>query len=361
MTSAAIHIQHASADRRPLHMKIAIVTVFNDLLNYGSYLQAFATQEFLRARGHTTRLVEIRSWQRSYRKYRALLTKDTAWLVFNLKRFSVYAAANSKLDSAAYDARDPYDAVLLGSDEIWNLKNATFDHSLIFFGAGFNSQRIIAYAPSANGMTHEDFADLHAEREALKGIRFLSARDGRTAELVERVTGRAAQRVLDPTFLIDWKSYETAVHRKPFLLVYCYNATPDRRRDIEDLAATHALEVVYIGHYCDTDKTLLVSDPFEFLGLIRAARFVITDSFHGTIFSIQFNKQFVSYVGKNYKISSVLNEFSLDERNVEGRASLEMLYGIEIDYVPVNRVMRSRVLDSIKFIEDAIGHSNPSL
>lgn len=335
-------------------MKIAIVTVFNDLLNYGSYLQAFATQEFLRSLGHTTRLVEIRSWQRSYRKYRALLTKDTARLAFNLKRFGVYATANRKLDSAAYDAHEHYDAVLLGSDEIWNLKNATFDHSLIFFGEGFNSPRIIAYAPSANGMTHEDFAGLPAESKALKGIQFLSARDGRTAELVERVTGRPAKRVLDPTFLIDWKSHETVVNRKPFVLVYCYNATAERRRDIESLATTHALDVVYIGHFCDTDKTLLVSDPFEFLGLIRAARFVVTDSFHGTIFSIQFNKQFVSYVGENYKIWSVLDEFSLNGRNASEKETLEVLYSTEVDYIPVNRMIYVRASESRNFIEQAV-------
>lgn len=336
-------------------MRVAIVTVFNEYFNYGSFLQAFALQEYLHAHDVQADLVEEFSFRRIKNKIRGVLTKDVKRLRFNLIRFAVYTFANRKLNSVQRFSDRKYDAVILGSDEIWNLKNRTFDHSPIFFGDNINADRRVSYAPSANGMTFEDFANRPVERAALERIEYLSARDPRTVELVKSVTSRDVVEVLDPTFLIDWSGYEKTETPTNYILVYCYDLSEQRIKLIEELAQQTNAEIISIGHFSTTKHSVIVVDPFSFLGYIKNARAVVTDSYHGTILSMQYNKPFCSFVGHNYKIDCVLEMFGLNSRNATKSTNLVELFKEEIDYAAVNHLISERKKISIQFLNNALG------
>jgi hypothetical protein len=336
-------------------MRVAIVTVFNEYFNYGSFLQAFALQEYLQKHQVHVELLEQRSIKRSKSKLRRLLTRNLARLKFNLSNALVYGAANRKLNSVNQFTNITYDAVILGSDEIWNLNNKTFEHSPIFFGDDIQAKKRISYAPSANGMSFDDFLNYPEKTEALKRIEYLSARDPLSVTLVERVTQREVTEVLDPTFLIDWSSFEKSSTPENYVLVYCYNLTQDRVSLIEALAEHFGSEIIVVGHFNETQYKANVIDPFLFLGYIKDAKAIITDSFHGTIFSIQYNKEFCSFVGNNYKIGSILGAFGLSARDATLNQNLVTLFNKKIDYTNVNQLITEKKNISKQFLNHALG------
>lgn len=336
-------------------MRVAIVTVFNEYFNYGSFLQAFALQEYLHEHDIQAELIQEFSFRRVKNKIRGVLTKDVKRLRFNVTRFAVYTFANRKLNSVQRFANRKYDAAILGSDEIWNLKNRTFDHSPIFFGDNIKADLRISYAPSANGMTFDDFANSPREKSALGRIEYLSARDPRTVELVKSVTSRDVVEVLDPTFLIDWSGYEKTNTPSNYILVYCYDLSEQRIQLIEELAQQRNAKIISIGHYSNTKHSVIVVDPFLFLGYIKNALAVVTDSYHGTILSMQYNKPFCSFVGHNYKIDCVLEMFGLNSQNATKSTNLTEIFNQEIDYKSVNRLISERKKISIQFLNNALG------
>lgn len=336
-------------------MRVAIVTVFNEYFNYGSFLQAFALQEYLQKHQIQAELIEERSFKKTKTKFRRLLTRNVARLQFNLSNTLVYGATNKKLNSVHQFSDVTYDAVILGSDEIWNLNNKTFEHSPIFFGDGIQAKKRISYAPSANGMTYEDFLIYPKKTAALKRIEYLSARDPLSVSLVERVTTREVTEVLDPTFLIDWSDFERNDTSENYILVYCYNLTQDRVRLIESLAKHLGSEIIVVGHFNETRYKAIVIDPFLFLGYIKNAKAIVTDSFHGTIFSIQYNKEFCSFVGNNYKVGSILGAFGLSDRDATQNPNLLALFEKTIDYSKVNQLIAEKKNISKQFLDRALG------
>lgn len=336
-------------------MRAAIVTVFNEYYNYGSFLQAFALQTYLHQNQIAVELVEETSLSKKLKKCRRLLTKNPSRLLFNVKNAIAYMQINKQLHGVTSFSHTQYDAVILGSDEIWNLNNRTFDHSPIYFGDNIKAQKRISYAPSANGMTDADFLSKPTECAALKRIEFLSARDPKSVTLVAHVTQREVTEVLDPTFLIDWASYEDCNTPENYVLVYCYGLTDRRLQAIEFLAAKLDAEIIIVGHYFKCRHKIHVLNPFKFLGYIKNAKAIVTDSFHGTILSIQYNKAFCSFVGKNYKVGSVLETFGLEQCNATHIDDLTKVFEQPIDYPTVNKEINKRKAISKDFLNNALG------
>lgn len=335
-------------------MRVAIVTVFNEYFNYGSFLQAFALQEYLRQHDIKAYFIEESSIKKTLIKTKRLLTKNLSRLSFNIHNASTYYRVNKKLNSISNYDDILFDAVVLGSDEIWNLNNKTFEHSPVFFGENVQAKKRISYAPSANGMHFEDFLNYPEKTNALNRIEHLSARDPLTVSLVEKLTNKSVVEVLDPTFLIDWSGYEKPNTLENYILVYCYHFSVERAKLIEALAQELHAEIIVVGHFNETLYKAKVIDSFEFLGYVKNALAVITDSFHGTIFSIQYNKPFCSFVGENYKVKSVLSAFSLETRDASLTDNLSSLFEKKIDYNSVNQIMEERKLVSKEFLNNAL-------
>lgn len=336
-------------------MLVAIVTVFNEYFNFGSFLQAFALQEYLAQHQVNVEFIEEKSITKTKKKLRRLLTKSIARLAFNLKNAFVYSRVNQLLKAEHQFSQKRYDAVILGSDEIWNLNNKTFEHSPVFFGEGMLTNRIVSYAPSANGMTETDFLNYPEKVKAIQKIHSLSARDERSVKLLKEFTQKSVVEVLDPTFLIDWTPYEKQHGNDNYILVYCYLLDDARVREIQLLARYWQCEIIVVGHYSDKVPEVKIIDPFMFLSYVRDARAVITDSFHGTIFSIQYNRPFCSFVGENYKVANVLETFGLTDRNYAMHQSILDLFACQIDYDLVNQQIANKKKESITFLVGALG------
>ena len=174
--------------------KIGICTLYFGN-NFGAILQAFALQEVLKEMGHEVEFIKVKDIQINMNQPNAdLFEKSREYINLNTKIFD--------------NVKDKYDAIIIGSDEMWNINNNTFEHFEEYFGKKLNVEKIVSYAPSANGVTAEQLKAFYGDDVKFKEFAHISARDEGTQKLVKDISGRDAELVLDPTLLLsDFSKY----------------------------------------------------------------------------------------------------------------------------------------------------------
>lgn len=189
------------------------------------------------------------------------------------------------------------DLIVLGSDEIWNLCGSGY-HPLKF-GTGLEEQQTIAYAPSVGAVTED--TEVPAEvASGLKNIDRISGRDTETVKFIERVSGRNAEKMLDPTFLYNFDANikKDNIQPKPYkyILIYDCKLTPSMVEELKQYAQNNSLKIIGAGDYKTYyDEGFINLSPYEWVDLFRNAEKIITGTFHGTVFSIKYEKPVVCY------------------------------------------------------------------
>ena len=147
-------------------MKIGIYTIY-DAYNYGSFLQAYALQEYLTDKGHEVTIVKCPSSFKSVltRKY---LAKNYSRQLLKLKRLIAYRKGWKRLNIKDYKVCDHFDLAIIGSDEVWNIENNSFDHHEQFYGINSKSNVNIAYAASLGYSTIKSYEQFPNLKKALK-------------------------------------------------------------------------------------------------------------------------------------------------------------------------------------------------
>ena len=339
-------------------MKAGLVTFYH-LHHYGAILQAAATQRALASLGWDCETIDyfvnqdIRILKPPTTPGRAANdaynTLHYPALKRRWQRFETFSKAHLNLTSRRYASWEelkraalPYDLLISGSDQIWNptiFPDGRFDP--VFFGT-FSPLRKIAYAPSF-GVGHLP----EGMEEELKGylcaFSHLSVREASGRDIVREAAGREAEVVLDPTLLLtaeDWSALAAErVVRGEYILCYCIARSGALEPYIRRLAEETGLPVVQL---CGTRRKLhpkakLIFDagPAEFLSLFRHAAYVCTNSFHGTVFSVQFQRPFFTAVApaelqepERSRTFSLLSRLGLTDR-VVGKGELLGLWETE--------------------------------
>ena len=198
-----------------------------------------------------------------------------------------------------------YDSIIIGSDELWNLNNSSFVHRKEYYGYNLSSNNIIAYAPSANGTTKNEFESYFDNSLTLKNFHKLSARDDSTYKFISDITSFDVPIVCDPTLLIeDFNKYSIEPNvNEDYILIYDYKVHPDRKKKIQNFSKSHNLKIYSIGFYNSWADRNIDANIFEFLGYVKKAKYIYSASFHGIMFSLIFKKEFIaasSYCKKIY-------------------------------------------------------------
>lgn len=294
-------------------MKIGIVTIY-EAYNYGSFLQAFAMQEFLKSKGNEVLILDCSTSLKSIisRKY---LAKSFKRSVLKLRRFLAYRKDWKLLNIHILKKILILDVAIIGSDEVWNIDNKSFEHAKQFYGIDCHAKHIIAYAPSVGYATKESYRAYPELIEALKqNVDRFYVRDSFTEEFLKSFVKKEIKRVCDPTILLYDKWLEYA---KPlslgykYLIYYSYLEDTPFKGYIKRFAQEHDLKIVVVGFaYKWCDKQLIVT-PREFLSLVNQAQFIVTSTFHGTVFSTLLKKKFV-VIHPASKVVDYLNMLEID-------------------------------------------------
>lgn len=307
--------------------KLYVVTVFNSL-NSGSFLQATSLYKAITGMGYDVSFLDTGA--------RNLWKQASVEFVYMIKNRNVKAAFDKfKQAKKLSDELKKYDVVkvedlvdtpesvyVLGSDEIWNVARKDMANFPIFWGIGLPLERCISYAPSINIAKEEHVRKYDFVKEALEHLFAVSVRDHYSYETLKKITDREITEVCDPTLLLKEDSYyslKSSQKLNNYILVYIY-AKLFKDEDIQELrrfAKDKNKKLVAFGSnfsWCDVNVN---GAPWDFLSYIEGADYVCTGTFHGTLFSALFRKNFV-VVGKNSKkVNDLLDKFGLSDRKVD--------------------------------------------
>jgi len=332
-----------------MNKKKAMIITYYDAPNYGAFLQAYAMQEFLKERGVDSFICSHSANKPNL--LTLLLDKRTNQEVVEYRNEiqKVIDREQERLHIME-DRNTFYDIAIIGSDEVWNVKNLTAIHLPLFFQPNKNAKKTIAYAACA-GRCEVKHLKLIPYTSRLRKLDAISVRDSHTESLIKEFGCQNVVRTLDSTFLYNFNNElaERTIYGD-YLLVYTYGLGQNESRIIKDFARDRKLLIVATGSKCDWADVNPLPSPFEWLSLIKYSAYVVTSTFHGSVFSIIFNKQFVTISNQSNKVKSLLEEMCLTFQLVTNCETLENKLTIGIDYNQISDIVEQRRKESVKFI-----------
>lgn len=375
--------------------------------NYGSMLQAYATQMVLDKLGYENETIDISGFNDEIKKakmvyfVKASLTSDillskigmaknvlikkflkneyTTLSKIRKQRFDAFCNKYFRL-SQKYKSKKElsdlcdrnYSAVLVGSDQLWLPANIAADYyTLNFVPESVNS---IAYSTSFGQSCLPKDSKVRAQK-FLKKIKHISIREESGQKLVKELSGRNVPVVCDPTLLFtgkEWMSIqqEEPLIKEPYILCYFLGNNPPHREFAKRLKENTGCKIVALVHLdeyvrCDTnyaDDTPFDIDPADFLNLVRNANYVCTDSFHCSVFSMLYRKEFFTFRRYTRKTSSSTNSrldtlFKLSGitgRVMNGDEKIEQCLKEKIDYDTVHKKLEAVREDSYEYLITAL-------
>lgn len=308
-------------------MKAGIITI-HKINNYGSVLQAYALQRACEEMGYETEIIDyiFPNGFHAHNKY-ATATEgqpnEPTWIKalfgFALKRqhngIGAFVTKYQHLSKKQYHSPDDlkagapfYDVYITGSDQLWNPRHCNGDPAFMLHFAPDDALKI-SYAASIG--TNEIPNDLqHLYEELLGRYSKIAVREQSGVEIIRNITGKEATVVLDPTLLLNYKQWnEIAIAKRKFknkyilcyFLNYSFNAFPyvdELAREMQKQTGYEIVRVARPPHHLGEPHThyKVGASPEEFLALVRDSEMVLTTSFHGTAFAVNYGKPVLTVV-----------------------------------------------------------------
>ena len=372
-------------------MKIDIITR-HAIANYGSILQAYATEkmldklnieneiiDYVRVEENSKNLVKTymknsKKWNRNFitRFIYKIIQKPNLDIMNN--KFAKYRKKYLKLTSKQYKNKNELmedlpqaDIYCTGSDQVWGqIANDDYDENY-FLEFVPNDKRCIAYSASfgKNKLSEnlkiklpklmEKYSDIMVRE--LSAVKILNASGIDNAKLV-----------LDPTLLLSKEEWEENLkiknnEKKQYILTYQLHHNKEFDKYLKKLAKATNLKVVRLSssiyYKFKYGKFVYLPDLEQFLTYFKNAKYVVTDSFHGTVFSIIFNKQVIDILpGKTRtRIESILKLFGMEDRIVNDYNDMSII-NKRTDYKKVNDILDKERKKSIEYLRKAIERGN---
>ena len=368
-------------------MKIGVITI-HYANSYGGVLQAYATQKILSYYGD----VEIINYQK---KHLADGLRVIRWgtrpmdvlrvgkdllryvprkkLVMKFKSFIEENLNCTKKIGTQSELRvhsEKYHILVVGSDQVWN-PNIVGGPDKNFLLEFSNSKNKISFSSSYGGYAFEE-SQLGELISILEKFRRIAVREQSSCkQLQSKLPSHEIKVTLDPTLLLnptEWLKFTTT--KKPFdnnyILVYLLGSdgllseTVKLIKELSGLAIITINQDPYVGF--KSDLHIRDAGPSDFVNYFRHAEFVITNSFHGTVFSINFEKEFITLPpgsGAN-RITDLLKELNLSNRYVSQISQVSTTAKKKIDYLPVNEKLTEMRNLSNEFLKEAIESCVPN-
>ena len=370
---------------------VGIITLYRGY-NYGTSLQAYALKKVIGELGyyatilwtdenaHSGRDIRINKVLRM--GFRMLIHPDlfkhtieaynrslrqplddaikSKFIEFEKKHLQVKGLPFQKLKNFAYAADTQ--AIVCGSDQIWSAAGANIEPLYYLQFAPQNKR--VAYAPSFGASEIPAYNKALIKRY-LQGFHRISVREKRGAEIVKELLGIDVPVLIDPTLLLNWNEWKGGANNKDYILLYFLDEPSDDTIDyIQWLADNIAAEVYALPYRFKKYEKLpflkyITAGPEEFVSLVSNAKFVLTDSFHGTAFSIDFNVPFYTFA-RNYgsvrqtsRITSLLQTFGLEKQYIE--CVQQVIKSVpSLDFTRSNEILTEQRKKAEKYLKETL-------
>lgn len=380
-------------------MKIGIISDFRlDTVNYGNHLQAYALNFYLRRHcgieqvdslvlcgkdlKQYTNIFHPDAWKRKVKNMmqkKSVKLSDPEIVKERLMHFRRFRDANIPMRDQAVSPEDlqntDYDAFVVGSDVVWQQGSASVSRIRFLDFTAQKPFRRIAYAPSfANDYMPR--WNMRYIRKYLKAFDAVSVREHSSVEALKKHGITGVQYCVDPTLLLtvqEWEALEQRPEEIPedsrYLFVYLLGRDPAYRDRLEELAREQGLKLVIVPHACgeyvpadeEMDAIKVSACSIEnWLWLIHHAELVVTDSFHGTVFSSIFQRKFVvlKRIMENMDINNRMKDYLHQIGQGDKALSADRLMEVDSltwDYDQIRDAISVRRQNSIQFLKNALG------
>ncbi len=379
-------------------MKIGIMSM-QKIINYGSYMQALSLKTILQELGHEVVFVDYKAkpsiqhrrcfsyWLDRFKRF--LRNTGLFWTIANIvrgrpigyrlrkeytaeERAFLPALKELGVDYEKQHYHTAVDALIIGSDEVFNcLQNAdNVGYSLELFGKNNRALILLSYAASFGNTTLERLKEYGVQRQIgryLHKFDAISVRDENSAHIVTALTGKEPSQHLDPALIggiehMKWKGND----EQQYIAVYAYprRISADEGSEIEAFAKEKGLRILSL---CGDQRlpgfeNIKACTPYEILPYIQNASYVVTDTFHGTIFSTIFHKPFAVYCRKpqevsysnSEKILDLLGKLELMDRLVDDNDDLQSILSKEIDFSKTDQIRAEGKEQAIAYLKTAL-------
>lgn len=360
------------------------------VINYGSYLQVYGLKQLLLRQGaESVEFIDIRrgrslkGFQNSgfpyyIRRLKAMLkvvaagrlTEKRKTIAFMKEVAETLHEAWKDLGLKDYPTYPNVDLAVVGSDEVFHCCQPTsWGFTTQLYGNIKEAKEVVSYAASFGGTKLDDIMRLGIGDEIAKNLRlmkYISVRDENSYNIVKTLTGREAEINIDPVLAYGFKKEieEAApVDESNYILLYSY---PDRINDkkeikaITDFAKKTGKKLICVMSRYDWCDKAIIPTPLELLGWFKNADMVITETFHGTIFSIITERQFAT-IGRPSampKLTSMLEPYSLINRLVSEENTIENIFSTNINYTHVNESLTQFRSTTKKYLSKVLEDQN---
>lgn len=370
-------------------MKVGILTMHR-VYNYGSFMQSYALKRTIEKMGH---VVEFRDFRPGIARHRgskvskpgtldkiAKIPAKLANLGDTLRKRRFRQQMDNCFRQQCWPLLDvperpnhdlKADAMIIGSDEVFNYtQNHAFGYVPCLFGHDINAPIIASYAASAGYANWHDVEADDMANELASGFRkmqHIAVRDENTRKFVEQCIGMSPTMVVDPTLIYDFGDdiAKEPVIKPGYLLVYAYEGRMESEEEVNTIRAfakQKGLRIVSPGFYHEWCDENLVVTPFELLRVFADASYVLTDTFHGSIFAMLTGGKFATLIrdhsewGSNAnKVRYLLEQFGMQSRILR---QIEDMSGVLDEPAPYDEFLRRQAEwkeTSLKYLQRVLG------
>lgn len=377
-----------------MKQKIGILT-FHKSINYGSVLQAWALQKVLLKEGYDVEIIDYEPqeyesiYKKTFKNTYGIKSKIKAILTLSKYEklqqnlFKIFRENHLILSPKHYifgtyeEEYERYNIIITGSDQIWN--TSIQDCDPIYFLPFSYTGKKIAYACSINnGSVNEKYSEQWL-RKWILDYDFISIREQSGVEKLSTLLNddKKIYKTLDPTLLLQKENFEELIDKRNIQenYIFLYNMWTKKegiivarklseRIQLPIYTITNQMDLIRIYKYSiqRVHVDLIHTSPEDFINFICFANYIVTDSFHGTAFSIIFNKPFIAvnshisngHLKNDERLITILNEFGISERYISLDDINSFNFDKDINYKDIN-VRRSRyATQSLKLLLEAI-------
>lgn len=372
--------------------KVGILSM-QRIVNYGSFLQAYGLKMLLEKLGHNVEFVD-------YHVEKPLIAKS------HFQNHGLFLKVQKILEVIQYDApwkhRIQYilykkkfsekylhflgitpemnylpalDALVIGSDEVFNCvqANPNVGYSLELFGKNQRAKKLLTYAASFGNTTVEKLKKFGKDTEIgwyLKKFDAISVRDRNSGYIVSELSNVQPEYHLDPVLVYDYigecRLIPQIKAKERYLILYAYSGRISREISnwISAYAKKKGMKIYSFGGVHRCADYFIDCSPFDVLAFFQHAEAVITDTFHGTIFSMITKRKFVTIIrksiensyGNEEKLSDLLKRTGLHDRTAEKLNDIESVLEREIDYTEVDKIIHAERMKTMDYLKKQIGY-----
>lgn len=369
-------------------MKVGIMSM-QRVVNYGSFLQAYGLRSVIEELGHNVEFVDylpqpslipemkisrnsriitkakklLRLASPSYREYRdEQIRMNRSFSKFYCTFQELYLPVLGVYEQKNYCPE--LDTLIVGSDEVFNCTQpgSLVGYSLQLFGKDHHAKKLISYAASFGSTTLKKLEHFQVAEEIgtyLSCFDSISVRDDNSAEIVRNLTGRTSEHHIDPVLLYHFpEADEISVPLHDYIVVYAYagRIQDTEAEEIRRFAMKYKKKILSLGFYQPFCDEYVLASPLEVLAYMKHADYVVTDTFHGSVFSIKYQVPFATIIRESnqQKLSDLLHRFRLDDRRVMCISDLENILCTPIDCKSVKELLSQYQNDARRYLCNAL-------